>query len=111
MANNGYITKTDFLAALAGRPQDYELPGVGVVRIRPLSVAEVQALTTKYGDDGVSMSVDAVVLALVDPKLDPEDAEQLRTAAAGTFTKLAEEVLRLSGIRDDELEKKAGNGS
>jgi len=109
---SSYINKSDFLAALAGIPVDYELPGVGTVKVRGLTLLESNELQRKHGNDGAAVMCEAITLCVVEPKLDAADVEAIQRGQQGIVVELGNKILTLSGLKQDgDLEKKAGNGS
>lgn len=106
------LSAKDFLNAIAGEPESLPVPGVGVVVVRPLNVAEVQAIVSKADQDEVTLMVHALVLGMVEPQLSEEDIPVLRRAAAGPFMVVAKRIMELSGMTNQEtLENLAGGGS
>lgn len=78
--------------------RDVELPGVGVVRVRGLTRAEIVEIS-KGVNEGKDMEPRSLSLALVDPKLTEDEARQLLDVAPfGEIEKLTTAVNELSGI-------------
>lgn len=94
----------DFLAAISGGTELYEVEGVkGVtVELRSLTFAEVQQLSSANKDDSTEMAFQALVLGLVNPKLDEEQLAQVRQGKAGPLMKIAQRVMQISGMVDTE---------
>lgn len=102
---------TDFLAAIAGETQTFEIEGLAV-ELRSLTFAEVQRLTAKHRDDAAEMAFQAVILGLVAPKLDETQLEQIRTAKPGPVMEIAKRVMEISGMAEqDGGTPLAGGGS
>jgi len=97
-----YLSAADLLTGIMGTPEDYDVPGVGVVRLRALTVAEVQALYRQHKDDSMALMVGSIEYGLVEPKLDADGAQQLMNAAAGPVTKLAQRIMQISGMSEVE---------
>lgn len=78
--------------------EDVELPGVGTVRVRALTRAEVIEIG-KGVNDGKDMEPYSLSLAMVDPQLTEDEVRQwTQVATFGELEKLNHVVNRLSGI-------------
>ncbi|MDG4762428.1 hypothetical protein [Micromonospora sp. WMMD710] len=78
--------------------QDVELPGVGTVRVRGLTRAEVLEIG-KGVNDGKSMEPYSLSLAMVDPQLTEDEVRQwVRVATFGELEQLNHVINELSGI-------------
>lgn len=109
---SSYINKSDFLAALAGIPVDYDAPGIGKVKIRGLTILESNTLNAKHNGDGAAIMCEAITLCVVEPALSTDDVGAIQRGLPGLVTEIGNKIMVLSGIRTDEdLEKKAGSGS
>ena len=79
---------------------EVDLPGVGPVRVRGLTRAEVVALQGFKADVG-AVERRIIALGLVDPALGPDDVDVwYDTAPAGMTDLIVNEVSRLSGLSD-----------
>jgi len=112
-----YLSADDFLAAITLEGDDFDVPGFGTIRIRALSLHEVDAVrrkaTVKGGEpDAGKLMAWALYYGLVEPKL-PEDAiETILNGSAGKLTAVARRIMALSGLgADEELAPLAGGGS
>lgn len=113
-----YLSAEDFLAAITAEREDYDVPGIGTVRIRALSLHEVDQVRRrsilKKGDDPDSgrLMAGAILIAMEEPKL-PEDAvDKLLSGSAGKLTAVAKRIMTLSGLTDaEEIDPLAGDGS
>ncbi|HEY0700297.1 MAG TPA: hypothetical protein VGD43_21140 [Micromonospora sp.] len=77
---------------------DVELPGVGAVRVRGLTRAEVLQIS-KGANAGQDMEAQALSWALVDPQLTVDEVKRLfEVATFGEIQALNEAVNELSGI-------------
>lgn len=113
---NKYLSKADFLAGITLTPVDFEVPGVGLVRVRGLTTLELSELQRTYGGDPIAMMLAGVKRCLVEPALDTSELDQLGQGKPGVIQAIGDCIMELSGIRDtqagqDALEKKAGSGS
>lgn len=100
------MNKIDFFAAISGQSQDVEIDGI-VVKIRSLNVLETKQLQNIK--DPFDMSMQMIVMGLVEPKLDPSDVVQLGNSQAGFIGKLAKEISKISGMVEDDVPTD-GNG-
>lgn len=80
--------------------EEVEIPGVGTVRIRSLSRAEVLGIRGK--DVPVDeMERHLLALSLVEPKLTEKEAGQWQAAsAAGELEPVTKAIMRLSGLEE-----------
>lgn len=105
-----YLSAGDFLAGIMGKAEDYSVPGVGKIRIRPLGMAEVRELYNKYGNDNLGLTLGAVAASMEEPKLSEGQVAQLERAMPGPVTELAQRIMQLSGmIPDAKIEEHLGN--
>ncbi|WP_422733997.1 hypothetical protein ACN26Y_29860 [Micromonospora sp. WMMD558] len=80
-------------------PEDnVELPGVGTVRVRGLTRAEVVQIA-KGANDGKDMEPLSLSLAMVDPQLTEDEVRQwIGVAGFGEIETLNQRINELSGI-------------
>lgn len=114
--SNKYLSAADFLAGITGKPEDFDVPGLGLIQIRSLTTIESGELNRKHGGDGVALMLASVRMGLVQPALTEAQLEQLGQAKPGTIQLISDRIMSLSGIietkaEQEALEKKAGNGS
>lgn len=102
----------DFLAAISGGTETYEVAGV-TVELRSLGYSEMEELNTTYADRNMEMAFQALARALVSPKLTPEQLDQLRRAKPGFIVALSQRVMQISGVmeEDENGSPLAGGGS
>lgn len=94
------MTTVDKAALLAKRfgVEPVEVPGVGTVKIRPLSRAEAYELRNREMPEK-DMEVRLLALALVEPKLTEDDVRAWQEASpAGEMDSVVKAVLRHSGM-------------
>ena len=103
----GYLTADELLAGSSVQ-HDVEIPGslmgsegagTRKVRLRPLTVRDVQRVTRASKDSDGLLSILMLKEALVDPVL---SFEQLNTLPTGLARFLVEELNRISGLRIDK---------
>jgi hypothetical protein len=80
---------------------DVEIPGVGTVRVRGLSRAEVMSIqNTAEGTEAIERKM--LALALIDPKLTEEEVGKWQHASvAGELEPVTHKVTELSGMGKD----------
>ncbi len=111
-----YISKDDFLTALAITEEDFALPGeLGTVRIKPLSLADRAAIQKAHTDkegktDILGMQTSALLAGLVTPRLTLDDVAALKAGRPAVVDAITMHIMDTSGMADD-FEKKAGAGS
>jgi len=107
-----YLSADDFLNGITGRAEDYAAPGIGLVRLRALTVEEVRDLRKRSKGDELLLMAYAVQTALVEPQLSANDVDRLLAGGAGFVDKIANRILEISGMKErEELENLAGAGS
>lgn len=110
MSTKTVSSAVDFLAGVAGETELFEVGGL-VVKIRSLTFAEVQAISTAYSGNNFEMTFQAVKAGLVEPKLSDEQIEQLRSAKPGAITAISNRVMAISGLSGDSGPLAPGGGS
>jgi len=106
------VSATDFIKAVTGEAQPFDVPGVGTVLIRALTFAEAERITSAHKDNTAEMMLQAMVTGLVEPKFSAEEVTALRTSSAGPVMRIAARIMQLSGMTDTvALEGEAGGGS
>lgn len=90
----------DFLAAISGGTELFEVSGA-TVELRSLTFAEVQGLSTKHKDDPTEMAFQALVLGLMEPKLDEAQLASVRNGKPGPLMKIAQRVMEISGMVEE----------
>lgn len=81
--------------------EDYDIPGVGTVRVRVLSWEECAEFEkwSKAGRDGTDVYKRILALAMVAPALtEDEVGEWMRNASGGEIEQLARHIIARSGL-------------
>jgi hypothetical protein len=91
-------------SALLGPAGEPEGPGGWRVRLRPLTVKDIQLIARAARDDDVLTSALMVQQAVVDPVL---KAEQVAELPGGLVRFLVEQINEVSGLRTDDDELRA----
>lgn len=108
----GYLSTDDFLAGILGESVDYEVAGLGTIKLRSLEMVEVQKIRAATADD-IDTAMQTVIYGMVEPKLSTENLAALGKARPGVINQIGRRIMELSGMVDDD-EKKAktpGSGS
>lgn len=100
----------DFLAAISGGTEEFEVEGV-TVELRSLTFAEVQGLRRTYKDDEGELTFGALRLGLLSPKLDEAQIEQLRNSKPGPIAKIAGRIMQISGMVETDANLPGGGSS
>ena len=113
---NGYLSAKDFLAAITVEAVDLDVPHLGTVQVRGLTLMEVHSLADDINNDPQAAAVRAIGIGMVAPKLTKAQIEklgsQLRAGGMNTITFISNRIFELSGLAaGEELEKKVGDGS
>lgn len=105
------LNANDFLNAAIGEPIELSVDGLGTVLVRGLTLTE-RAEVAPYFDDNSELTIQVILRGMVEPKLSPDVAAELRQADNRKMTTIARRILALSADGDeDDLEKKVGDGS
>ena len=109
-----YISKKDFLHALSVTEQDFDVPGLGSVRIRALTLAERGVMQKKYikgeGVDNMGMQTELLLKGLVSPRLSEKDVAAIKAGLPGLVDMITLKIMGASGMGEN-FEKKVGPGS
>lgn len=98
----------DFLNAIAGKTEVFEVEGV-TVELRSLDWEEVQQLQTRFGNNYAELTFQTALAGLVAPKV---DEAQLRKGRAGMVADIGNRVGVISGmIKEADNRPLAGTGS
>lgn len=112
-----YVSRDDFLKALTITEEDFDVAGLGTVRLKPLSLedrAAIQKANTGKGGqlDVLEMQTAALLAGLVEPKLSQADVAALRAGRPAVIDAITLRVMETSGMEPAEVfEKKVGSGS
>ena len=112
-----YLSADDFLAAITLEGDDYDVPGFGTIRVRALSLHEVNVVRKKAAGKGGELDENKLLSlmlyhGLIEPKLPEEAVESLLSGNAGILTPVIRRIMALSGLgADEELAPLAGGGS
>ena len=123
---NGFINASDFLAAITVQPVSLDVPHIGRVQVRGLTLLEMQSIGETIKQDNRLAAIEAIGMAMESPKLTTEQIHQLdeglRAGGIDTINIIASRIFELSALAGTEadegeespaeaLEKKAGSGS
>lgn len=86
----------EFMARIGGKSELYEVDGL-TVKIRSLGYEDVQAISGPTVN-GLETAFQALVLGLVEPKLDEEQLAALRKAKPGPLMNIAQRIMQISGM-------------
>lgn len=115
-----YLSNEDFMKGITGQEIDWEVPGLGWVRIRGLEVLEnaqlYEGIFDGDGDPPPAERVESVVrvigAGLVQPKLTKAEIAKLHRGIPGPITALYNKIQAISGIGDEEdVKNSLGAGS
>jgi hypothetical protein len=105
-----YLSADDFLAAATGQTVDFDAPGLGVVKLRSLTVLEFSDIT-RSNDPGRVM-VQTVAKGMVEPAISYDDLMAMRAGVIKLLDPIAGRIAELSALGDGEtLENFPGGGS
>jgi hypothetical protein len=101
-----YLSAEDFLAAIAGELIDHELKVngrvVGKVQLRTLEFAAVQTAASRFANAPGELMLWALDNALVNPVLTDAQREQVRRGKPMPLLDLAQHVMQISGMTEEE---------
>lgn len=111
MMTKAISSAVDFLAAVGGKTELFEVEGV-TVELRSLEWGETQSLNTQYGDNLTEMTFQVALLGIVEPKLDEGQLAQFRKARPGAVSAISKRVMQISGMLKEEDDRPLdGTGS
>ena len=105
-----YLSAEIFLKGIIGEEEDFEVAGVGTIRIRPVGMAEAMRISTDSKDDSDRL-VRLLSVAIVEPKLDEAQCAELFKASGAALQPLLERIGALAGNGGGEADPLAGGGS
>ncbi len=116
MSDKRTIAAADFLRAIQQTEEYFELPGVGMVKLRSMSAKDAQEIYQKHESDRAALVIAVATAGLVEPALTPEQVEVLYNSKAGPVVRLFERISTISGMSQTEQEAEgladlAGGGS
>lgn len=111
-----YLTADDFLRGVLAEPVDFEVAGLGTVRLRGLTVGEVAVVKREARTDATTLLAQTIALGMVEPQM---TLEQLLSAPAGiaqVYEQIGVRIAELSGLGDkpetqEQLDAFPGGGS
>lgn len=106
-----YLNADEFLGGIIGKTEDHEIPGVGTILIRSLDYADVRIIEGQAKGDNLLSALLMAQACIVEPKLSKDQLQQLEKGLPGVIGAISTHAATLSGLRDADIEKKAGDGS
>ena len=102
-----FLTKDELLAKLRRREKELDLPksaGGGALRIQGLSVNDFAAVRSMGAEetDSSDLFKRVCLLGIVEPDLSADDLEALGESDLGAITAIANEIMALSGMLDED---------
>ncbi len=108
------ISREDFLAGMRPKPEEFNVDGLGVIKIRAISLSEreeIKSGSTPFGGkvDEAKFAAITLLKGVVDPKLTLQDVAELQGANFGIVNKIGNRIWELSGIKSgaEEVAKNA----
>ena len=116
MSGSFYLTPDDFLRGMLAEPVDFEVEGLGLVRVRGLSVAEVARAKQAANGDTILLMVHMIALGMVEPALSAQQMLALRAGMTPRFEAIGVRIAELSGLAEagadgERLDAFPGGGS
>lgn len=107
----GYLSASDLLAAAVGETTDFDLPGLGTVKLRSLTVMEYASLLKDAVNDPIMTNMRTVALGMVEPALSLDELLALRAGVISSFVPAAQRIAELSALSNKvELANFPGGG-
>jgi hypothetical protein len=101
MMTKAITSAVDFLAAITGGTELFEVEGV-TVELRSLTWEEAQRLNANHKGDVTEMTFQAAALGIVAPALTAEHLDALRQAKPGVIAKISNRVMTISGMMEED---------
>lgn len=96
-----YLSADEFLAGITGESVDFEIAGLGTVKVRALEFAEIQKIDREAKGDNLQSALLMVLYGLVEPALTQANLEALQKAKPGIIRQLSDHVSKISGMGQD----------
>lgn len=117
--NNGkkvYLSSEDFLAGITVTPEDFDVPGLGLVSVRGLTALEVGQLNKEHKGDDTRTTLGLLMIGMVYPALPSDAMARLENGSFGKMMPVIKRIQALSGMTTNEaesenLESPPGDGS
>lgn len=91
------IGGADFINGMLLRPVLHEVPDLGWIKVRGLSVLEIEELRGKHPNGGIGMMVAGIEFGLVEPTPTAEIIDAIRNGNPGHVNNISQRILELSG--------------
>jgi hypothetical protein len=105
------MTEADFIDGILLRGVPFDVPGLGCVEVRGLSMVEIGDLRSKHTDDPVAQVIGAVRAGLLTPKLSETGIKALHDGNPGPIVAISNRIFELSGQGNRDVQDPlAGNG-
>lgn len=113
MSDKQYMTPDDFLIGTLGQAVDLDVPPLGTVRVRGLSVGEVAEIRRLSRNDGALLLAHTIAVGLVEPQMTPELLLAAPAGIVGVYETIGVRIAELSGLSDNREQQDAflGGGS
>lgn len=113
MSDKHYLSPDDFLIGVLGQAVDFDVPGLGMVQLRGLTVGEFAEIQRSTRGNDTLVLAHTISLCMVEPHM---TVEQLLAAPVGMATKYKEiggRIAELSAVTNDreQLDSFPGGGS
>lgn len=108
-----YLTREEFFHGVETDEEDYEIPGVGTIRLRGMEVKTgLEAMGS--GDDAGTRFQKVILAGVINPKLTVADLAVITDGKIGVIQDIAMAIMKLSGIEVSEgdmsaIEKQAAD--
>ena len=104
-----YLSADDFLKGIIGEEEDFEIEGVGTIRIRPVGMGEAMRISSVALTDAERF-VQLLSRAIVSPQLDETQVQALYGATADKLRPILDRISAMTGKAED-ADPLAGGGS
>lgn len=110
---NSTLSRDVFLQGIQRTKTElFDIPGLGAVKIQPLTTEEAQTIFQKYEGNRAGLVTAMIIAGMVEPKLTEADAQSLLQGFSGVTGQLFKRIGELSAMPvTEELENLAGAGS
>jgi hypothetical protein len=105
-----YLSASDFLKGIIGEEEDFDVPGLGTIRIRPLGMGEAMRINDKATDDAERFVL-MLTKAIVEPALDETQCADLYKASGDVLQPLLSRISALAGNGGADADPLVGGGS
>lgn len=91
-----FATAAEFLKAIEIQPEPFEVPDLGWIEVRSLTMDEIGHIRSAYKDDAVQQVILAVATGVVTPPLSEEAVSAMHKGKSKVVTTISNKIFELT---------------